>query len=221
MSLIAEQDEKRVQAAVADVEKHTAGEIVIVVARRSHDYAYWRFIATLAAGFAATAIAAWIWTFELHAHPGWETYSTRATVLLVLVAQALFMALFWLLFRTGASIRRIVPEGMLQTATEGRAHQTMIEHGVTETRDRSGILIYVSELEHRVVIVGDTGIFSRLGADPWGDYVKQIVAAIREGKAAEGLLQVLAEMGEQLAKHFPAREDDENELPNAIRRPDL
>jgi uncharacterized membrane protein len=28
-------------------------------------------------------------------------------------------------------------------------------------------------------------------------------------------------MGEQLAKHFPAREDDENELPNAIRRPDL
>lgn len=96
---------------VAEVEKHTAGEIVIVVARRSHDYAYWRFIVTLAAGFAATAIAAWIWTFELHAHPGWETYSTRATVLLVLVAQAVSMALGWLLLRTGASIRRIVPEG--------------------------------------------------------------------------------------------------------------
>jgi uncharacterized membrane protein len=46
------------------------------------------------------------------------------------------------------------------------------------------------------------------------------VDAIRRGQPADGVCAVIAELGALLAKHAPARDDNYNELSNAVRRDD-
>jgi putative membrane protein len=42
--------------------------------------------------------------------------------------------------------------------------------------------------------------------------------AIKRGEAGAGLLQALQEIGGILARHFPPRKDDVDELPDAVVR---
>jgi putative membrane protein len=98
-----------------------------------------------------------------------------------------------------------------------RAKQAFLDHGVTETRDRSGVLIFLSELEHQVQILADRGIHERLGVETWQRHVRTITRAIREDRAGIGIVEVVQEIGEELAAAFPARDDDENELPDGVQ----
>ena len=86
--------------------------------------------------------------------------------------------------------------------------------GLVETRERTGILIYVSLLEHRVVVLADRGIHSRVEAGTWDAVVERVVVGIRENRAEAGLADGIRLCGEILAERFPIRAGDLNELPN-------
>ena len=47
-----------------------------------------------------------------------------------------------------------------------------------------------------------------------------IVEAIRGGRAADGVCEVIGELGQVLAAQFPRRADDQNELPNTVKQED-
>ena len=89
--------------------------------------------------------------------------------------------------------------------------------GLVETRERTGILIFVSLLEHRVVVLADRGIHARVAEGTWDGVVARIVTGIRAGRAEEGLADGIRACGEILAGRLPGRPDDRNELPNAPR----
>ena len=97
-----------------------------------------------------------------------------------------------------------------------RAMQMFIERGIHNTRDQSGILVMLSELEHQVVILGDAGIHQKVGDDGWEGYIKRIVTGLKGGQAAASIVAVLQDLGAQLAAHFPARVDDTDELANEV-----
>jgi uncharacterized membrane protein len=80
------------------------------------------------------------------------------------------------------------------------------------------LLIFVSELEHRVVLLGDHTIHEQLGQSGWDEYVGLLVSHIREGRTKAGLLEVLARLEPQLAAVAPREHDDTNELPNTVLR---
>ena len=79
-------------------------------------------------------------------------------------------------------------------------------------------MILLSELEHRVVILGDSGIHALVGESGWREHVDRIVARIHEGRAAEGVLETIAVLEPLLAEHAPRRADDQNELANTVVR---
>ncbi|MCH2109570.1 MAG: hypothetical protein MK135_09580, partial [Polyangiaceae bacterium] len=92
------------------------------------------------------------------------------------------------------------------------------ELGVTETRDRSGILLFLSELEGRVVLLADKGIHDRVEEDEWSQDVDRLVDAIKKGKPGAGTIECVQRLGSLLASSFPPREDDENELADGVRQ---
>ena len=63
-------------------------------------------------------------------------------------------------------MRLIVPSRYQQDCVSAKTKQAFIELGVTETRDRSGVLILLSEAEHRVEILADRGAALITGPPP-------------------------------------------------------
>lgn len=116
---------------------------------------------------------------------------------------------------------RFVIEGrlsLLQLLRDLRPRQRAIEqfkqHGVGNTAERSGILIYVLLAEHQVEIVADTGIASKVAQAEWEALCLGMTVLFGEGRYREGALQGIAQATRLLARHFPAGTDNPNELAN-------
>ena len=191
-----------VENAVREAESRTSGEIVPMVVDRSDSYPGVR-----AAGAAVLAFVAGAVVLGLNLDP-W--------VWLPPVQVATFALGAWLL-GSRRVLRHLIPERIRAERVDRAARLAFLENGLTETRDRTGILIYTSLLEHRVEILADRGIDAFVEAGVWDGLVKRILAAIREQRADEGLVEAIQECGEILATRFPPRPDDTDELDNRLR----
>jgi putative membrane protein len=202
MALLSSGDKERVQAAVKGIEGTTSGEVVVAVVPRSAAYDLWRCGAAL-----LWAVATALLVFELSpALPGrW-----------LLVSVVPLAAAWYLVLGAAPLLARLVPAALEQRAVLAKAFELFAEHGVANTRDRTGVLILVSELERRVVILGDRAVNAAVGPDGWKAEVGKLTVAIAEGRAAVGLLAVLEGIGSVLAERFPRRADDTNELPDRV-----
>jgi putative membrane protein len=202
--LLSKTEEADVAARVAAAELGTAGEIVILVAERSGPYERQR----AAISFALTLLLAVLLHELVHDIPA----------LWILCAQAPVFLLIWWISGHPSLTRWLVPEAVRREAVKTRAKQLFIDQGLTETRERSGVLLYLSEAEHAVELLADRGIHERVGTEEWQRTVDSVVRAIHEGHAAQGIIGAVDAIGASLARHFPPAKDDTNELPDGLRR---
>jgi uncharacterized membrane protein len=96
------------------------------------------------------------------------------------------------------------------------ARRAFVRLGMDQTRDRNGVLIFVAPRGQTFAILGDEGIDQRCGADFWKELTAQLGSEFATGRWASGLEAVIATLGEVLARHFPRRPGDTNELPDQI-----
>lgn len=90
------------------------------------------------------------------------------------------------------------------------------ELGMFRTRDRNGVLIYVSVADRRAAVIGDAGINAQVPEGFWDDVLALLRADFSQGRFADGLCKAVAQVGEKLHTLFPYQRDDRNELPNDI-----
>ncbi|MBK7686568.1 MAG: TPM domain-containing protein [Rhodocyclaceae bacterium] len=117
---------------------------------------------------------------------------------------------------------RFVIEGALplsalwqkQTAHQ-RAIQLFSELRVWDTADNSGILIYIQLVDRRVEILADRGINARVAQSEWDKICRAMEQAFRAQQWRAGAVNAINRASDLLAQHFPAREDNPNELPDA------
>jgi uncharacterized membrane protein len=88
--------------------------------------------------------------------------------------------------------------------------------GMHRTAARHGVLIYVSVGDHKLAVLGDQGIHERVGQAYWERLVEAVLAHFREERPRDGLLHAVAEVGAVLARHFPRRRGDVNELSDQV-----
>ncbi len=187
---------------VAQVERNTAGELVTVVLDSSSTYAGFRIGWAAALALLIACVTHLVW-------PG-------LPVIQLLGAQAILAVMLVAAFGWAPLLRLVVPRWTKQQAVDQHAKRLFLELGLTETRDRSGVLILLSEFERRVVILGDRGIHEHLGTKVWEALVTELVGSIRTGNAMAGLQSIIRRLGHELASKFPPRPDDTNELPDTI-----
>jgi putative membrane protein len=202
MTVFDEASATQIEAAIAAVEKKTAGEVVVATSTRSGRYFHERITFGAAVGFTsglavhavAPALGAtWIFLAQLVAGLATFLLASLPPVLRLLVG--------------GRELERIVGEAALRT---------FAERGIFDTRERTGVLVFLSELERRAVVLGDKGIHARVGAEGWARLVGELTASLAAHHGADGVCRVVAEIGEVLARDVPPRPDDTNELPNAV-----
>jgi putative membrane protein len=203
-SLLSETDAREVEAAVARVESQSAAEVVVAVLPQSGDYLSGRVLLSVA--WALGAGLSFL-HFEPWRDPKLSLVLELAVGLLVFALSRLPLVQRWLIGPRAA-----------QRAVNARAFQLFAERGLQGTRGRTALLIFVSELERRVVLLGDRTLDAKLGQQGWDEHVARLVQHIRSGQARVGLLDVLERLAPQLAALAPREHDDENELPDAVLR---
>jgi uncharacterized membrane protein len=92
--------------------------------------------------------------------------------------------------------------------------------GMTRTRDRNGVLFFVSVRDHKLAVIGDKGIHDRVAPEFWPDVIHHVEAQFADGRFGDGLAEGIAMVAAELARHFPRRADDVNELPDALSTDD-
>jgi uncharacterized membrane protein len=89
--------------------------------------------------------------------------------------------------------------------------------GMTNTKDRNGILFFIVPSRRKFVVLGDEGIHAKVGQEFWDCITADLSGEFRKGRFQEGLLKAIADAGANLAAHFPFDPaTDRNELPDDI-----
>lgn len=203
-SLLSEAEAREVEAAVARVESQSAAEVVVAVVPQSTEYWQARVLLSvfwgLGAGFVFLRFEPWL-------------EPALALLVEVAVGAAAFALAGW-----GPLQRRLLSAEVTRQAVQARAFQLFAERGLQATKGRTALLVFVSELERRVVLLGDRTLHAQVGQDGWEEHVQRLLHHIRAGRARDGLLEVLERLGPQLAAAAPRAADDVNELPDAVLR---
>lgn len=118
---------------------------------------------------------------------------------------------------TSAEIRVSV-DRKAQHAAKDAAAQAFHRLGMHDTLHRNGVLILVQPTAKRFAVLGDRGIHAKVGQVFWDDQAHQLSRAFAAGRFTEGLEAAIAELGRQLALHFPPDVENPNELSDQIDR---
>lgn len=216
-----EADHQRVSDAVRDAEAGTAGEIVTIVADSSDRYvdvALWWSIGV--AVLALTALAAFpdFYTgLVARLSNGWIVDWTLAEAFELALAVAVLKFIGARLILQWMPLRLFLTPGILKAERVRRRAIRYFKVGAERrTSGRTGVLIYLSMAEHRAEIVADEAIHSKVTAETWGEAMAKLVAEVREGRLADGMIAAIGDVGTILGRHFPRAADDVNELPDRL-----
>lgn len=226
-NFFSEEENARIRKAVEAAEADTSGEIVAMVVHRSDSYREAEILgAVLTAAFLALLVEAAIQLFSLWiATSGWGGGGRlQAELVIYGVSVWTYVPLTFLLFFPMRYLFRrcetlklpFAGRKRIQEAVRERAVRAFYEKGLYRTRDETGILIFLSLLEHKVWILGDRGIDSKIPHQEWQDLAGELSRGMREGRACDALCSVIAACGVALASHFPRRPDDTNELVDGV-----
>jgi putative membrane protein len=196
-------DTEKVREAVAAAERRTIGEILPVVVERSDPHPGAEWLAALSFVLVGSSLLiAWLpWD-----HPVW-----------VLGWQLAIGALGFGLARWLPGLKRLfIPEARATAVAEEQAFQEFHRNGLHRTEGATGVLVFVSLLERRVVVLADEGIHARVPEGFWDEVDRTVLDGIRRGSLALGLVAGIERAGAALADEFPWHEGDRNEIPNRM-----
>jgi putative membrane protein len=187
--------------AVTTIENNSAVEVVVAVRRASGTYRHANVIVGAIAAFAGLAAM---------------LFADQSFGLTSILVDPFVIALL-----TGAVVellpqvkRGLTSRARLHATVRRAARATFVERGVHATTGRSGVLVYISWLEQEIVLVPDLILSSSLPEGAIETAETALRAKMADGGAA--VADELSKLAEQMGVAMPHRDDDVNELPDAI-----
>ena len=193
---------QKISEIIRQVEAKTQGEIVPVIVRTSSPL---RGVLINCVLFCVALFG----SLEMHYFRAQEPWS-------LLIAMVLAVVIGLGLAQIQSIQRFCLPDADEIKAVHERAELEFYREKVHSTQERTGILIFISLLERRVVILADQGISEKLTPQVWEKVVEGLLGHIRKNDLGIGLTQAIESCGELLAASFPSRPGDTNELSNDL-----
>jgi putative membrane protein len=195
-------EQERIRQAVIAAESKTSGEIVPMLVTSSARYTEVELLG-LIAGLFAGMLAEFFWGDPWGSH-----YFNLWPVLGALVG--------FLICRVSTVKRLLSSQQRIADAVHVLALASFTEQGLHYTKDHTGILLFVSLLEHRVEMLADRGINEKVEPGTWDEVVAMIKTGLRSGAACDSFCNAIERCGAILATHFPRQPDDKDELSNRL-----
>jgi putative membrane protein len=200
---LTEPERLRVEERIAEAEKRTSGEIVVMVVPSSYHYPLASMLgSSLLAVLAGIAAALFfgkdsMWFFL-------EVFGLS------------FMVLHEVIKRVNVFKRFFVTASDMKEEVEEAAINSFYHKDINQTADHTGILIYISLFEHKVRVIPDRGISAKVDSAVWQEIVDTIVRGIKSQGQATAIAVAVERCAEILAAHFPLKPGDRNELGNEV-----
>ncbi len=194
-------EKRNLSETIKEVESKTDAEVVTVLAGQSDNYLY---ISTLWAAFLALLIAP-----LMQFLPWWIEYQQAFTL------QWILFIVLAVLFRWRPLTMWLVPKKIKYWRAANLARRQFLEHELHSTKDRLGLLIFVSQAEHYVEILADRGLAEHITNEAWQEIVENFIREVRKGKTGEAFVHCVEKCGELLEEAAPATVI-KNELPNHL-----
>lgn len=192
-----------IQNKIVEIERQTSVEYVPCFVERSSNYGAYR---GLLAGFAAFLALFASRVFWVNA-PLWGEFAGAW-----LVAGAVFAV-------SGVPVilNAILPPSLKQAEVLEAAHGVFLREEVFATKARTGVLIYISELEQAVFVLADRGLRAKVKDEEWSKLASHLAHDLHRGQAGHTFLEALDQLSSRLAPDFPPSANNVNELPDYVR----
>jgi putative membrane protein len=195
----------KVTTLVEQVETKTAAEVVVAIYPRSGSYRDIKYLCGMLLAFA--------WLLFVVLNPWLVTPPFMVPI------ETAFA------FGIGAIVAARLPSVVRLFTTEKRhddqvraiANTLFIDDGIGNTRSRTGILIFLSQLERHVEIIPDIGIVENVKPDAWAACLFELKNSAAADDPAQALLDAVRHLGVVLADGLPATDDNPDEIPNRAR----
>ncbi|OGP52376.1 MAG: hypothetical protein A2Y79_12615 [Deltaproteobacteria bacterium RBG_13_43_22] len=194
---------EQIKTTTHSVESRTDGEIAVMVVDQSDQYREAEILGGVIFGSLLSLVISVLFFHEsLHAY--------------IPLSFGLFFPFWWI----GAKFPRlklvfIGPRRKEETVRQ-RAIQAFYEKGLYKTRFHTGVLIFLSLLEHKVWVLADEGIYEKMNQETLNRFAQDVSLGIKEGRPCEALCQAIEGIGRLLIEHFPITPGDIDELPDEV-----
>ena len=214
---LTEGDLEAIKASVREAEMSTSGEIALAAIAESSDYSFRELLASVVLG-------AITFTVLLPFHGAIVTFLDRAIwhlpswYITAFYGIAFFavIGVSFLFANLPVIDRLVVPRADRSRAVYERALRHFTESGVYATKERTGILVFVSLMEREVRIVADTGISAHIAQNEWDSIARGLALGIKAGKSGEAIVSAVNRCGRLLTDNFPAHRENPNELEDGL-----
>jgi putative membrane protein len=133
---------------------------------------------------------------------------------------ALFALLGYLLCKWFPGFGRLfIRRSARRSAVTQAAYKEWAERGCSETRERTGMLLYVSQRERGAKVLCDSGIHKHTEARELAKCIAQLERVAESASDGESLARAIEALGPWLAGCLPRRDDDINELADEVSAP--
>ncbi|MBS1983610.1 MAG: hypothetical protein JST16_05505 [Bdellovibrionales bacterium] len=190
---------------ITEYEKLCSVEFVPVIVRRSGLYQSFRAICALMA-MVLVLVVPLAFPLMLPLSPSVLVWAVPA------VGLALFSLLGW-----EPALAWLLPMALKRRHVEEAAEHYFLFEEVFATRQRTGVLIFISVLERSVFVLADKGLTERIPAEKWAELGTRLAADFRRQSAGATFLEALDAIVAQVKDHFPPEAAHPNELSNVVR----
>lgn len=216
-----------IEAAVRQAEARTTGEIYCVVTPESSHYAEiplaWAAGVALLApailllGGVHVSIPDFFSTWNADQVSEAIEMSVRRALIGTIVLQGVLFVLTGLLVEIPAVRRALTPGGLKRHRVQRRAAEQFLAKNLHLTRERTGVMIYVSLGERMAELIADEGIATHVDGHVWDKAMAALTHGLKHGTPGAGFATAVNLCGDVLAERFPAHAgDNPNELPDAV-----
>ena len=196
-----EKTSKDLEQLVGELESGSSVEVVAAVARQSGSYGELDIIPSV--------LASWLMMGGLvlspFVFPDWS----------LLPAVIVAFAVGWGVSRLSV-VRRLLPRARARRQVQEAARSAFMREHLGATKDRTGLLIYLSLREGEVAILPDYGVQALISDAHWNVIVDSARKAPYQTRA-QALIEALRPSAKLLAEQLPRSADDQDELSNAVR----
>jgi len=179
----------------------------------------YRYIPILWAALIALSVPGLYYAYLSLSSGGW----VDATQLLSISAwlyplQVLVFLGLGMLFQIPAARMWIIPKSVKHQRAARFAREQFFLQNLHQTRDRTGVLVFVSVAEHYVEIIVDSGIADVVDNQIWQQSVTDFIDHVHRGQIAEGFDSTIEHCRKILWEHFPAdtSSGDSTKVPTGV-----
>jgi putative membrane protein len=120
--------------------------------------------------------------------------------------------------RIGGMLRFFVGQPLLEEKAHTKAQLMFLRLGVFNTRQRIGIMIFVSFLEHRVIVMADEGFSAVIPQEKWDGIVCEMTEKLKQNQKVEAIIGAIERCTELIEESsITILPTEVNEIPDELR----